>query len=179
MVFFIPSHKGVHVNFVSCRYAKVMKSIVFCGLLFSLISNLSGEQEALPVPNASTLDKEVTIVGGGIAGALHAYHAHRQAQMNNEKVRVTICEKNKSIVDTTTLNIVFSLSPDEILAVIPRGRELMRKLQVAFNEPGGLRVFNDRNTTTANIVPSLTPDEILSVVPRGKALVKNLQCAFN
>lgn len=129
------------------------------------------------------LDNEVTIVGGGIAGALHAYYAHRDAVKNGTTARVTICEKNKSIADTTTLNVVFSLTPDEILCVIPRGSELMKKLMLAFNEPGGLRIgnvnFNDRATTTANIVPSLTPDEILSVVPRGKILVEKLQAAFN
>lgn len=129
------------------------------------------------------LDNEVTIVGGGIAGALHAYHAHQEALKSNSKVRVTICEKNKSVADTTIANVVFSLTPDEILAVIPHGSELMKKLQVAFNEPGGLRIgavgFNDRSTTTANIVPSLTPDEILSVVPRGKLLVEKLQSAFS
>ncbi len=129
------------------------------------------------------LDSEVTIVGGGIAGALHAYHAHQEALKNNSKVRVTICEKNKSVADTTIANVVFSLTPDEILAVIPHGSELMKKLQVAFNEPGGLRIgavgFNDRSTTTANIVPSLTPDEILSVVPRGKLLVEKLQSVFS
>ncbi len=78
---------------------------------------------------------------------------------------------------------MFSLTPDEIINIIPRGKELLKQLQVHFDEPGGIRLggvrFNDRETTTANIVPSLTPDEILCVVPRGKALVEKLQSAFN
>lgn len=128
----------------------------------------------------SAPEREVTIVGGGIAGALHAYQEHCEAFKNGNRARVIICEKNKSIADTTTLNVVFSLTPDEIVAVIPRSDELLKKLNTAFNEPGGLSVCgSNASTTSANIVPSLTPDEILSVVPRGKALVEKLQSRFS
>jgi len=40
MDFFISSNKGVCVNFVLFRGAKVMKSIVFCSLFFSLTASL-------------------------------------------------------------------------------------------------------------------------------------------
>lgn len=154
---------------------RITSYLLTLGLIFSTSS--------LVCKDATKFDHEVTIVGGGIAGALHAYHAHREAVKNKTKARVTICEKNSSVADTTTVNIVLSLTPDEIIAVIPRGKDLMRKLQIPFNVPGGINVdgvtFNDAATTTANIVPSLTPDEILSVVPRGKALVEKLQSRFN
>jgi len=127
---------------------------------------------------------EITIVGGGIAGGLHAYHAYREAlKTGSQTPKITILEKNRSIADTTAVNVVFSLTPDEIIAVIPRGKELMKKLQISFDSQGGLRVdsssFKDTATTTANIVPSLTPDEILSVVPRGSQLVEKLQSPFD
>lgn len=142
-------------------------------ILFTTASPLTAASNSVP-------ECEVTILGGGIAGALHAYLAHREAFKNGNKVRVIICEKNKSIADTTTLNVVFSLTPDEIVAVIPRSDELLKKLNLSFNEPGGLSVCGiNSNTTSANIVPSLTPDEILSVIPRGKGLVEKLQSKFS
>lgn len=143
------------------------------GLLLSILATSIANSQSKPIC-------EVTIVGGGIAGALHAYQAHLEAFKNGTKTRVLIFEKNKSLCDTTTLNVVFSLTPDEIVAVIPRSDELLRKLNIAFNEPGGLKVCGMNScTTSANIVPSLTPDEILSVVPRGKALVEKLQSKFS
>ncbi len=126
---------------------------------------------------------EVTIIGGGIAGALHAHHVYCESVKNEKPVRITICEKNKSIADTTTANIVLSLTPDEIIAVIPRNKEMMRLLQVTFNESRDLSsegiIFKDMHTTTANIVPSLTPDEMLSVVPFGATLYEKLKTPFN
>lgn len=90
-------------------------------------------------------DHKVTIVGGGIAGALHVYHAHRTAQKLGKRVRVSLFEKNKSLADTTTMHIVPSLTPDEILSVVPRGKVLVEKLQIVFNQPGGIRVDDVHN----------------------------------
>lgn len=82
---------------------------------------------------------KLTIIGGGIVGALEAYFAYR-AQKDGKKIRITIHEKNQSISGTTTSHIVPSLTPDEILSVVPRGQELVKKLKLLFNEPGGIRV---------------------------------------
>lgn len=153
-------------------YDKLVSFVTICCLLFSTLP--------LDAHTTPIAESEVVIVGGGIAGALHAYQAHREALQQGTKARILIFEKNKSLSDTTTLNVVFSLTPDEIIAVIPRSDELLKKLNVAFNEPGGLNVCGINScTTSANIVPSLTPDEILCVVPRGKDLVDKLQCSFN
>lgn len=38
--------------------------------------------------------------------------------------RITIFEKNQSFTETTSVNIVPSLTPDEILSVVPRGAAL-------------------------------------------------------
>ena len=81
---------------------------------------------ALLIGNASpTLENELTIIGGGIAGALHAYHAHCESIANKTKTCVTIYEKNKLVTDTTVTNIVPSFTPDEILSVVPRGKALV------------------------------------------------------
>lgn len=101
------------------------------GILFSTTASLIANPRSTP-------ECEVTIVGGGIAGALHAYQAHREAFTSDTKTRVIICEKNKFLTDTTTLNIVPSLTPDEILSVVPRGAALVEKLQSNFREPGGI-----------------------------------------
>lgn len=83
---------------------------------------------------------KLTIVGGGIIGFLEAYYAYFALSPRGERVRVTIHEKNQTMKATTTAHIVPSLTPDEILSVVPRGQELINKLRVLFSEPGGIRV---------------------------------------
>jgi len=85
-------------------------------------------------------EDKLTIIGGGIIGVLEAYFAYLDAQKAGKKIRVTINERNKNISDTTTSHIVPSLTPDEILAVVPRGQELVKKLRILFSEPGGIRI---------------------------------------
>jgi hypothetical protein len=83
---------------------------------------------------------KLTVIGGGIIGALEAYYAWLSAEQAKEQVRVTVIEKNATVMGSTSTNIVPSLTPDEILSVVPRGKELMAKLQMLFNEPAGIRV---------------------------------------
>lgn len=90
--------------------------------------------------NVPCFADQLNIVGGGIVGAIEAYYAFLDAQKNNIPLRITIYEKNESVCDTTASNIVASLTPDEILAVVPRGAELIKKLEVKFSAPGGIRV---------------------------------------
>ncbi len=117
------------MSFAKNKITKLMSRIVAFGLLLTFVCNAGSIPET-----------EVTIVGGGIAGALHAYHAHREALKSGTKVCVTICEKNSSYAGTTAANIAPSLTPDEILSVVPRGKALVEKLQIPFNQPGGIRV---------------------------------------
>ena len=84
--------------------------------------------------------QKITIVGGGIVGAMEAYFAYLDAREEGIPLRITVLEKNASLSDTTTAHIVPSLTPDEILSVVPRGQELVKKLQLKFNQPGGIRV---------------------------------------
>lgn len=93
---------------------------------------------------------KLTIIGGGIVGALEAYFAYLDAQKEDKKVRVTIHEKNKTLSETTTSHIVPSLTPDEILSVVPRGQELVKKLQILFSEPGGIRVDDVEGVNKSN-----------------------------
>lgn len=83
--------------------------------------------------------KKITIVGGGIVGAFEAYRAWQDAQAEGETLRVTIYEKHPELL-STAMGIAPSLTPDEILAVVPRGRELIEALTRLFNEPRGIRV---------------------------------------
>ncbi len=94
---------------------------------------------------------KVTIVGSGIIGAIEAYNAYLEAKAKGTQVRVTLYEKNKSISDTTTANIVPSLTPDEILSVVPRGPVLVEKLGIVFSQPGGIRV-NDVDGVNDSLV---------------------------
>lgn len=84
--------------------------------------------------------QELVIVGGGIAGFMEVYFAHVEAEKNNRSISITIYEKNDSIAQTTVSNNVPSLTCDEIISVVPRGQELKRKLEIPFNQPGGIRV---------------------------------------
>jgi hypothetical protein len=84
--------------------------------------------------------KKLSIVGGGIIGAMEAYRAFKEAQEKAEPIRITIYEAHKSLDQTTAMLIAPSLTPDEILSVVPRGKTLVEKLRHLFSEPGGIRV---------------------------------------
>lgn len=88
--------------------------------------------------------EQVVIVGGGIIGALEAYHTIQDAAKNGTPLQVTIYEKGPGFEEgactNTAYNICPSLTPDEILSVVPRGSELVAKLAYLFNSPGGIRV---------------------------------------
>ncbi len=90
--------------------------------------------------NIAGQPQELIIVGGGIVGGIEAYNAHLDAKKNNQPLHITVYEKNDSISQTTVSNLVPSLTCDEILSVVPRGQELVKKLEVPFNKPGGIRV---------------------------------------
>lgn len=90
--------------------------------------------------SSAPIDKSVTIVGGGIVGLLEAYHSHLEAKSSGETVQITVLEKNAKLSDTTTCNIVPSLTPDEIMSVVPRGSDLVAFLKLKFNKGNGIRV---------------------------------------
>jgi hypothetical protein len=81
-----------------------------------------------------------TIIGSGIIAAMEAYHLFLTAKKAGERVRITILDRNTTLNHSTSSSIVPSLTPDEILSVVPRGLELMRNMQILFSEPGGIRV---------------------------------------
>lgn len=95
--------------------------------------------------------KKVAVVGGGIIGALESYYAYKDAQNQGSKIIINVYEKGESFDSSpheengksstnTSYNIVPSLTIDEILSVVPRGGEMVRKLSIPFSEPGGIRV---------------------------------------
>ncbi|HEY2811682.1 MAG TPA: RidA family protein [Rhabdochlamydiaceae bacterium] len=101
---------------------------------------------------ASVQAQNLKIIGGGLIGALESYHAYLDGIKNGTQTRIVVYEKGPSFSDlgrisslknastNTTYNIFPSLTPDEILSVVPRGSELVEKLAILFNQPGGIRV---------------------------------------
>lgn len=85
-------------------------------------------------------DNKLTIGGGGIVGAMEAYFAYKAAVREGRNIRITIYEKNETIKETTTFNLVPSLTPREILGVVPRGQDFIKQLETSCKEPGGIRV---------------------------------------
>jgi len=84
--------------------------------------------------------RKLSVIGGGIIGLMEVYFEFLESKKINETLRATVYEKNKTISETTTAHLVPSLTPDEILSVVPRGEDLSKKLKILFNEPGGIRV---------------------------------------
>lgn len=115
-------------------------------LILSLLLCMSIALCATTTVSSST--KKISIVGGGIIGALESYYAYQDAQKNGTKLLITVYDKNDGFgpykngaaSTNTAYNIVPSLTTDEILCVVPRGSELAEKLKILFSQPGGIRV---------------------------------------
>lgn len=95
--------------------------------------------------------QKITIIGGGIVAAMEAYFAYLDAREAGSPIRITVLERNATLSETTTAHIVPSLTPDEILSVVPRGQELVKKLQLKFNQPGGIRVEDAEGVNSTEI----------------------------
>ncbi|MFN7364715.1 MAG: NAD(P)-binding protein [Alphaproteobacteria bacterium] len=80
------------------------------------------------------------IVGAGMAGFVAAYRAYKKSLEDGIPVRIVLYEKNAHLTETTGANIFYSLTPDELLSVIPQGQDLPKKLNIPFNEPEGIFV---------------------------------------
>lgn len=117
--------------------------VLICSTLLSL-SEAIYANTSLDAP----VSCKTSIIGGGIIGALESYYAFKDAQKKDEKICITVYEKGHSFdlsstgqaSTNTSYNIVPSLTIDEILSVVPRGSELVEKLSIRFNQPGGIRV---------------------------------------
>src|ERR1700722_7836850 len=90
------------------------------------------------------INRKTVIVGSGIIGAMEAYNAYVNAIKNNQQIQVVVYEKGSAFEEGALTNTAYhispSLTPDEILAVVPRGSELVEKLTFLFSQPGGIRV---------------------------------------
>jgi hypothetical protein len=117
------------------------------------------------------------IIGSGITGALEAYFAYLAAKKDGETIRVTILEKKATEIESTSSNIVPSLTPDEIVSVVPRGQELMEKLKLLFNLPGGIRV-DDVEGVNDSAVADEFKQQVLAYSQRGEENHKLLTTAL-
>ena len=118
----------------------------------------------MPTPHPQ---RKLTIIGSGITGALEAYFAYLAAKKEGQAVRVTILEKKATAIESTSSNIVPSLTPDEIVSVVPRGPELMEKLKLLFNQPGGIRV-DDVEGVNDSAVADEFKQQVLAYSQRGE-----------
>ncbi len=109
-----------------------MFRIVSCFIILQILTSF--QLQSLQI------DRHVIIVGGGVIGLLEAYQSWMAAVENEETVKITVLEKNRKLSATTACNIVPSLTPDEILSVVPRGEDLIDFLGLKFNEGSGIRV---------------------------------------
>ena len=94
--------------------------------------------------STATAKQHTVIVGGGIIGFFEAYFTykahHKEGLKNASDCKITIIEKNNRLSDTTASNIAPSLTPDEITAIIPPGKSLIKGLKSHFSVRKGLRV---------------------------------------
>src|ERR1700733_14264693 len=114
-----------------------MKKLTVFFLLILLILNaiINANQ-----PIDSPINRQISIIGGGIIGAFESYYAYQDAQKNAEKICITVYEKNDAFTSldkdgvstNTSYNIAPSLTIDEILSVVPRGSQLVEKLGILF-----------------------------------------------
>lgn len=127
-------------NGVSLKFKQMSKNLLLNNLLTSTHRNLHHALSSNSNTDNRSAKNKLTIIGGGIIAAMEAYFAYLNAKNKGETIRVTIYERNKTLSETTTSNIVPSLTPDEILSVVPRGPVLVEKLGILFSQPGGIRV---------------------------------------
>ena len=113
---------------------KIRDSVFLLILIFSFSIN---RVDAL---DHSIETRKMVIVGGGHLGLIEACLASLRAHKNGQELQIEIFEKNQKIEETTAANIWNSHTPDEIVSVVPRGQELRQKLEIPFDQPGGIRV---------------------------------------
>lgn len=82
----------------------------------------------------------LVIVGSGIAAAVDALYAYIDSVAHQTFLQITMFEKSSSVDQSAATQIAPSLTPDEIMSVIPRGAALIEKSQILFSLPGGIRV---------------------------------------
>jgi hypothetical protein len=106
-------------------------------------------------------DIKYTVIGGGILGLMEAITFYLKAKQQYLNPRITVFEKNGSthnslnpkdevnaeshsknpfVFDTTVQHLFPSITKDEMASVVPTGAELQKKLEIPFNEPGGIKV---------------------------------------
>lgn len=112
-------------------------------------------------------DNHFYIVGGGIIGMLEAYYALTEAEKLKKTINIFIFERNARFDQTPAMNIFPSLTPDEILAVIPRGEMLVRDLAVPFDLGDGIKVSD---VPALDMGSKIVKDFIASVTVYGEDL---------
>lgn len=90
--------------------------------------------------NSLQAHDHLVIVGSGIATAIDSLYAYIDSVINKTSLQITMFEKSSSVDQSAATQIAPSLTPDEIMSVIPRGSALVEKSRILFSLPGGIRV---------------------------------------
>ncbi|MFN7038535.1 MAG: hypothetical protein ACK4OM_03090 [Alphaproteobacteria bacterium] len=85
-------------------------------------------------------EEKLTIIGGGIIGFFQASYAYQAFEKQGKRVRITIYEKNKSLLETTAAGVAPSLTDLEMSAVLPSGDEFEAALRMPFHEAKGIKI---------------------------------------
>lgn len=115
-----------------CKDFKLLKNMI----PFFLIISISIIFYAQFLPAC----EHVVITGSGIVACIESLVAYQDSALKKTPLRITIFEKNVSVHESTATHIAPSLTPDEIVSVVPRGQALLEKSRVLFSQPGGIRV---------------------------------------
>ena len=136
-------------------------AVFFHGCLLSATSSQSTSSQSTSSQSTSSQStlSQFYIVGGGITGMLQAYYALNQAEQEKKPINILIFERNAKFSQTPAMNIFPSLTPDEILSVIPRGETLVKNLNIPFYKGNGIKVsdvsaLNMQSKTVADFVTS-------------------------
>ena len=98
---------------------------------------------------------------------MESYYAIQEAKQKGDTITVDIYEKGQPFGATNTAyNIAPSLTPDEICSAVPRGNELIEKLQLLFSQPGGIRVDDVVGVKTDRPLTNLNKQSLLMALTR-------------
>lgn len=137
---------AVNGTIVAIQYENdpLVSDRVHAGIAMQALNSLNLPRKKAQVLFSGHPDQKLAVIGGGIVSAMEVYFAYLEAKKNNKQIKVTVYEKNSRLDDTTAANISPSLTADEILSVVPRGKALAEALSIPFYEPGGISVMNDK-----------------------------------
>jgi hypothetical protein len=88
------------------------------------------------------IKQEINIAGNGIVGLMIAYFCYLNARESNQNIRIVV-RGQYPVNQSTAASLVPSISWNEILSVVPAGKELLKLLSCSFTS-GGIGLGSDQ-----------------------------------